>query len=1280
MMKNWLHKIAKVFAYLAAAVVILLAIAVGLFRLMLPRLPEYQEQIKAWASSAIGMQVEFSEMNARWRLSGPELSFHNAALSRTAADVPLLTVEEVSVGVSLVRLLTNRELVADRIFIRDAEVTAVLTDNYSWIVQGVPIDDLISSRAVAAEPAGDISLIAKDILVHYQHPGVDQVLTFVLGSLEVQRAGNLTTVDADVKPPLGFGDQLKLSASRRQAPEADSAWQFFIEGDAFQAAAWSVLQPEGLPDFVAGTFNTTLWLQLSSDGVKSATANFVINDLAVEDASTPFSASGRLEYSRASNGWLVSASDFSFAPAQGLPWPKASWQVQASQDASGEKQSMSVSATYLRLQDLNAAAPWLSRDWQEQLKRFAPDGAVTDFSYAQSGLNTESPAFELTARLDAAGLSAVDKWPGVRGFSGSLRADTAGGRLEIASDDLDVSLPAELPEPVHLDDARGTIIWRRNAEGMIVLSDSVHLSNADLTSQSSLQIGLPADGTSPIVDLQSNWTINDISRVDRYLPRQSIKPPLYRWLTEALVSGRIPRASARLAGPLDRFPFDGDEGVFRIDARVENAVLRYSDQWPAATNMNLDIVVDKTRLYSYRNSAVNVGNNTEDARIEIADLRVPVLEINAFATGTLESIKAFSQRSPIDAIFGGQLERIEVDGDASFDLHLIYPIANKNAFDFETRIRSSNGSLRIEGFPAPITALEGLAIVSRNDIRAEKLTGRFLGEAVNIDLGKAGKGMPDYTVVATANGRASAAAIVSDLGVPLDGYLTGATPFAARLYFPAGKGQSGAPFKIVVESGLQGFGVELPAPLHKEPAETASMSATIEIPRSDRIESHGSFNGKLNWSLAFQKLDNAWDFDRGIVAIGTEGAIADETRGLHIEGKLDELRLADWLALAKPGSGKSGIGNRIRSIDLTIGNLDAIGQDLTAQHVIVNRSSKDWVVQLDGEQAVGTLTVPYDFSGVRPLALDMKKLILPGKAESVASEYVASDPRQLPPILLAADEFAFGVRHLGKVRASFQKTPKGIEALNFTARDESFAVDGSAGWVVDEANDTVQRSYVTAKLKSSDVAKTMQRLSYAPGIVGQDMEIDVDVQWSGGPRPDYLKSLEGDVVVRLGSGQLDDVEPGPGRVFGLMSIVALPRRLSLDFSDVFEKGFGFDEITGRFRIVDGDAFTCDLSLKSPAADVGIVGRAGLVNGDYSQTAVVSANVGNTLPIFGAFVAGPQVAAALLIFSQIFKKPIQEIGQVYYAIDGSWEKPLVESSNADHFASSSRAAGCLQISD
>ncbi len=1279
-MNRLLQKLAKVAAYLAATIVILLAIAVGLFRLMLPRLPEYQEQIKGWASAAIGLQVEFRDMNARWRLRGPELSFRRAVLSRVPSDTALLRVDEVSVGVSLLRLLRDRELVADRVLFQGIELSVELADDGTWSVQGMALEELTAGRIASGEMAGEISLLGSDILVHYQHPGIDRILTFRIEDLEVRRDRELIAIDADIDPPDAFGERLKVSVSQRQQPQSNLSWQFFVEGASLNLAAWSALQPEGLPEITSGVASVSLWIQRSSAGLQSATANVVLSNLAASGSGPGFDASGRLEFTRASDGWLLAGSEFSLDTGGGGAWPKSDWQVQAGLSLTGATQSLSVGASYLRLQDLGVFAPWLSEDLQEQMTRYAADGVLRDFAFAQSGMDVGSPVFELSTRFESAGILAVDSWPGLRGFSGSLRADSAGGRIEVDSEGLVFTLPTELPDPVVLDDATGTIIWRRNTDGIIVLSDSIHVRNNDLSSQTSLQINAPADGSSATIDLQSTWSFNDIGSVRRYLPMQAIKPPLYRWLTGALVSGSIPRATTRIVGPLQLFPFRGDEGIFRIDAVVTNAVLRYSDQWPAATSMNLDIVVDRTRLYSHKNFAINAGNTVQNATIEIADLRTPVLEINAFATGTLDSIRDFSRQSPIAAVFGGHLDRLDVDGDASFDLRLVLPIADKERYEFETRIRSSNGSIRVQGFPAPVTDLNGVVVVSRDSIRSEMLFGRFLGQPVDIELQKASDELPAYTVIATAAGSASADAIVNELGVPLDNFLDGSTPFVARLMFPARQDGQTAPFHVAVESKLQGLALDLPPPFFKAAADTAPLSFAVDIAGGNRIESNGSYREQVLWSLSFENTENAWDFDRGVLSVGGDLPGVAETRGLHINGQLDELRLDDWLALMRRGTGNTGLGNRIRSIDLTIDKLDAIGQHLIAQRVVVNRSAQDWLVELNGNHAVGTLSIPYDFSGGRPLSLDMQLLTLPGKESGTEGTANTADPRRLPAIALTVKEFAFGERHLGNFSALFEKTPRGIEAGNVLARDESFTIEGSAGWIVDDQDLSGQRSFVNARLKSNDVSKTMLRLNYEPGIVGQDMEILLDLHWSGGPKADYLETLNGDVSVRFGPGQLNDVEPGPGRVFGLMSIVALPRRLSLDFSDVFEKGFGFDEITGRFRIAQGNAFTCDLSLNGPAADVGVVGRAGLSSRDYSQTAVVSANVGNTLPVVGAVVAGPQVAAALLIFSQIFKKPLQEMGQIYYDIDGSWDDPAFDNTNALRFAENSALAGCLETTE
>jgi uncharacterized protein (TIGR02099 family) len=1280
-MMRLFQKLLKSLAYVAAALVILLAVAVGLFRLLLPRLPEYQEEIKGWADAAIGMQVEFADMNARWRLSGPELTFQGAKLTVYGAESSLLSAGEVSVGVSLVRLLKDRELVVDRIHIRDTKLTLQLSERDGWLVQGLPIDDIVGSREVAANQTGNVEIIAEDIAIDYLLPDSSDVLSFELDSLEIARDDTRLLIDAAVDLPDSMGGRLKLAALQRIADADQGIWEFFVEGNDLSIPGWAALDKRRLPQFRSGSLDLSASIQRSNAGIDHATADFELNDFEGIKSSIPaeFDLQGRLEYSKDDSGWLVAASNFVARTVDGV-WPSSTFSLEVSNGNDGGIRGLSVSASYMKLDDWRYIAEWLPEETRSKIAEYDPTGVLRDLQLDLDALQSDEPVFSVITELDETGIAATRSLPGLRNLSGLVRTDNNGGRLEIEAVGLVVDLASQLDEAITFDDAIGTIIWRRNAEGIIILSDSVRIRNADLDSQSSLQINLPTGADAPIVDFRSTWSVNDLAAVKRYLPAKLIKPALYRWLSDALVAGNAPRGTMRLSGPLDKFPFDNGEGIFRIESRFENTTLRYSDLWPDAKNMSLDVVVDGMRLYSHRNSSSNEGNNIIDAKIDIPDLRRPVLSIDAFATGSLESIREFSQNSPIARVFGGHLARVSVDGDASFSLQLRYPILDRENYDFTTRIQTNGGTLAFSGFQPQLTELNGIVVVSRDSISSESLFGQFLGEQVSINLHSAGDSEPLHSVIAEATGRLTAAGLVAELAAPLEKIVTGASEYKATIRFPKGGLENPPPFQIVIDTRLDGLGIDLPVPLQKAEDTNRHLSFSIEFPEEGRINTIGSLSDKLKWTLAFIRSEDAgWDFDRGTLAVGGDYPQPPEVRGLHIIGETEQVVLDDWLALGRTGSGNMGVADRIRSINLTVGNLHVIGQDLKNHRFEVQRSAEDWLVMVSGEQVSGTVMVPYDFSSGRPLVIDMESLILPGADAELAvgrEPKKTSDPRNVPPLSITARNFALGERFFGELNAEFLSTERGLEAESLSTSDASFSVEGTAGWVVDPADDAGQRTYLNAKLQSTNINATMNRLNYQPGIAGEDLEIDLDISWSGGPSEDFLTNLDGKVALRFGAGTLDDVEPGAGRVFGLMSVVALPRRLSLDFSDVFEKGFAFDAINGTFRIEDGQAYTCDLSLEGPAADVGIVGRAGLATRDYDQTAIVSVNVGNTLPIVAAVVAGPQVAAALLIFSQILKKPLQEVGQIYYGIDGSWDEPVIAVTDVTRFAANSGAAGCL----
>jgi len=1275
-MKALFKKLVKLLAYLAAGAVILLAVAVGLFRLLLPRLPAYQEEIKGWATAAIGMEVEFSGMNARWRFSGPELNFYNAELEMPSAEGDVLAADEVSVGIDVMQLLLERQLVVDRILVRDSTVSVRRDGDGRWRLQDIPLP-VLAERFGGGRAGGEITFVAEDFDVTYQHPPNGEVLQFTVDSLNVTRSPARVAADAELLLPATLGSRLSLTAGGTPARGGRPArWNLTLDSRGLELAGWSGLQPPPLPALQSGRADLSASIERTGSRITNAIVDFEVENLLAEGNDEPFGGEGRLEYQRDAAGWLLAAEELRLESALGI-WPESRLSLQGATGADGELTSLSAEASYLQAADLGRLLPWLPARAAEPLLRYRPTGEVTGLSLSLAELPSERPRYDVSLELSEAGIAATDSLPGVSGFSGSLRANRSGGRVEIASADLVLGLDRWLEAPVALSSAQGTVIWRQNADGTIVLSDSIRVQNDDLTSRSSVQLSLPADGSSPVLDLESRWSVYDVARARKYLPAPLLDPRLYNWLEQALVAGSVPAGVTRFSGPLDRFPFDDGEGEFRIEAEFEDATLSYSDQWPLVENLDMTLIVDRTRLYSVRNTAINAGNTVIDAEIEIADLRRPVLTIDAFATGTLQSVRRLARESPIARVFGGQLDRISVSGDASFSLDLTYPILRRQDFEFETRLQATDGTLRIQGFNPPVTEVSGFVTVTRDSIASESLGGRLFGEPVTIELSRAGDAEPGYGVVAEAAGRFSVGGLSSAFDLPLAGVLEGGSDYRAELLFPQAGSESPSPFTIRLSSELEGLAASLPEPLAKPRGSARALDATIEFPGGDRIETRGSLDDFLRFALAFTDSEAGWDFDRGVVAVGGVYPGTAGTRGLHITGDLPVLDLSRWLAIAERGGGDGGLGERIRSIDLNVADLYALGQHLTGHRVLADRSGQDWVLRLDGDSVRGTVSIPYELDGERPVALDMERLVLPGDDEEAGGAPTSTDPRRLPAVSVRAAEFALGNRFLGRIEAEFEKTPDGLVAESITTEDEAFSMTGSAGWVVDTAEPSGQRTWVRAELESNDVEATMERLDYRPGIEGDELTLAFDVSWSGGPREDFLASLDGNVDVRFGTGRLNEVEPGAGRVFGLLSVVALPRRLALDFRDVLEEGFTFDEITGTFRLEDGAAYTCDLSLKGPAADIGIVGRAGLVDRDYTQTAIVSANVGNTLPVVGAVVAGPQVAAALLIFSQIFKKPLQEMGQIYYAIEGSWSDPAVETANPQRFAEVSRMAGCLE---
>jgi uncharacterized protein YhdP len=464
--------------------------------------------------------------------------------------------------------------------------------------------------------------------------------------------------------------------------------------------------------------------------------------------------------------------------------------------------------------------------------------------------------------------------------------------------------------------------------------------------------------------------------------------------------------------------------------------------------------------------------------------------------------------------------------------------------------------------------------------------------------------------------------------------------------------------------------LKFPAPLMKSPGEPSNLQVMFEFPGNEQMQVVGNLGATRRFVLDFLGAQDGYRLERGSVQFGGGQPEPAPRQGVTVRGSLPMLDFSEWIALAK-GATLPASESLLVDAELEFAELFVFGQQLGSSRFSARRGEDAWHLALDSEAIAGRITVPLQLRSRPQIVADMERLYLASGNGNGGG--LGVDPRDLPGLSLRAQVFGLGELNLGAVKAELQADPLGLRLVSFESTNQFLSVAGSGSWLSGpDGSDT----RIALNMVSTNVAGALGTLGLDPVIEGKVADVTASVHWPGPPSANWLDHVNGDVALRVETGSMLDLDPGAGRVVGLMSIVALPRRLALDFRDVFKQGLVFDEIAGDFNLIDGNAFTDNLKLTGPGAEIGIVGRTGLRDRDYEQQAIVTAEPGKILPTVGGLLGGPGVAAALLIFTRIFKEPLRGIGQASYCIKGTWEEPTVERLSAEQIQ---RNALCAALS-
>ncbi|MEP6884289.1 MAG: YhdP family protein [Gammaproteobacteria bacterium] len=1278
-----LRKVGKILLYCLAGVLSLLLLLTLALKLALDRAPAYQAEIKEWVHSQTGYHIAFAKVSPSFRWYGPELHFEHMEL-RSKDDARVLArAAGGRVAADIWQLISSGKLLAGRIEL-DAPniVIARLGPDSFALASEIKLggnDSSAETLTLDDLPAGKLAI--RHAVVTMQNWNSELPLLALQDvSLDVRRGDGGLSVVFNGRLPAVLGGTLYVGGNARGRSDLQALdWKALVRAREISFPGWRLLLPEYLSRLDAGSGNFELAAHGTGRIIATAdlafSAQAVVTHLSDRPSAKFEQVSGALSLIHAGDRWSLSGKHVRAVRA-GRRDPDSQFDASWRGGDAGLL-DLRASASYLRADTLLPLTGLLpQKELRERLGEYAPTGEWIDTVIAMSR-NTVGDTWRLQvrAKFRDVGFAPLGRGAGLRGLTGTIAGNERGGQVDIDTRKAVFTWPIQFSQPIDLQSLKTTLYWKRSGGGLLVATPSWEMMNHDAAVRAKAAWAVPADGSSPVLTLSATVENGNVASARSYLPRERISPPAMIWLNRAFVAGRMSRADVVINGPIRHFPFRDGSGLFLARCALEGMTLDYGDGWPLAEKLTVQAEFRNegltARLLEGRIGDISI--DAADARF--ADFKTGELEIHVRAGGDAGDALALLRSSPIDASAEHVFADVEVKGHLQSTVNLFLPFK-----DFVHRRVLVHGvlagvSVNRLGSTVVATDMNGDFDIDGAQVAHADVHGRVLGGAFQMQA-RAPRNHPVTRTQLDFHGTLSGDSLRTEMALPAGLSIGGQTDWRAVLKMAPEPNRERS---LRVSSGLVGLEMKLPAPLNKR-ADTAMPSwLEMQWPASGAPQGRLALGSVLNGSYALQSDAEGTRLARLALNFGTGESASNDAQIVNVGGSVARLDLAGWLKLAAtPDKNSKPLAYYLSGAKLDVAELDYLGLAFRDVSLDLAVSSGGLRIGVGGPNVAGTITMPAADSA-QPWSMHFDRLhfdMAPdserpdyadtsgaggaggagarGDAQAAEATKSGGDPHAIPAIEFHAADMSAGERKLGDVRATLVKLNDGIGLQQLTATGVSFTLTAKGEWRGRDSG----RGRIEGALTSTDVQETLKQLGYVPVIEAKTGRMDFDLNWAGAPSGENLSEAQGRLQFALDKGQIVGLKPGAGRVLGLTSVAALRRRLELDFSDLTDKGLAFDTVRGDFDLRDGSAYTENVLVKGPAAEIGLIGRVGLKNRDYDQTAVVTGNVSSSLPL-AAFAGGPVVGAAVLLFTQVFKQPLKGLARGYYRITGSWDNPIVE---------------------
>lgn len=1283
-----LKNIAKKMAYVIAAVIILIALLVCVSRMLVPILDKRLPDFETWATQTLGTPVKIKKVRVAWYQYQPEITLDDVTVLGKESNKPVLQIEAIRVFFSLPKSLWQRKPVLSRVMLAGSDITIVQSPAGTLSVLGFP--DLggfsnapYQEQSKFTDVMGWIltqpHLILHDIDVKYT--GKNNIKRFItLYNLSIENDGDHHNVygkailHQDI--PTEATVAIQCIGTEPDINKIKARAYLYVSGlslsEWWKGLTWNHWQLQ------EGVVSAKIWASWSQGEFKKIQSTFELYH--ADLFSTVDNSHHRIPRLSGDVGWKRDGNNQIFAGDNiliDLPnhlWPVSSFYVSLTPDAKNQFIPQAINLGYIDLADVQSflfsSQPILTEVQQDLLKELQIKGSIENISAVFNDGIIDWHHAQLNLNFNHLSIAPYQSYPGIAELSGLVKWNGTDGDLQLQSNQTQLTYTSIFTDPLLMDQITGTVQFKQDADKNWVLHiPELHLLNSDLAMNVQGDFTIH-EKSAPVANLSANFTMPKAARITRYLPLKIWSKDLDTWLLAAFSSGQVEAGTAALRGKVTDFPFDKNNGTFQISGTVKNVDLHYASDWPNLHNINGKLNFTGARMMVDVDQAQMLDIPIGKVHGEIPNLSAdnPQLLIKSepihtdFANGM-----RFVHASPLEKNIGKMFTDVAVHGPIDLTLGLTVPLSNPDNTKVSGDIQFNRADMNMVPWQLQVKNLTGQLHFTETDTNAKGIKGDIFGKPLLLTIATIQKSKTVSYVRAGIETTLAITDLEDWLKVSLSKYAKGDALVKGNIDFSLTE-----PMNVHLQSDLNGIAIDLPEPYAKKSDEKRDFSADITVEEGEPLTLITRYNNILGAALVLDKKASKFNLISATLRIGGGEPTISDQPGLFITGSFAQLdwdKIKDYAAQSGAALGESSentphsetpIANLpLKNVSIAVKSLDVFGLHLAQVNLSVTPVQNTWQVDINSPEVVGRITLPTKFLRQNSIDAQFKKLILHSSATTQKTPEI--DVKDLPSISVFSDYVNYNNRSLGQLTFKSAPASNGMTIKTLQIISRYINVQTSGVWI---ANGPRYQTNLKGNGTSTNFSGFLNGLGFdAHNLVASTGKFDFNLTWNDAPFSPDVASMNGSAYLNLGAGRIVDIgetsgaKMDLGRMLSIFSLQTIPRRLSLDFSDIFQKGYSFDYVKGDYKITNGNVYTTNMRIDGPVAKVDIAGRIGLVAKDYDMTLSVTANVTSSLPVAATLLTGqPLIGIAAFAVNTMVGSEVSKATTYYYTVRGPWSNP------------------------